>query len=140
VARYAVARWSEHRLLEPGGHHHGGPEGPLCAVPFLLAADAQRHEGRLLGRGGAPRGALLGRGEGDDGLETLVELRSLNSSQSSPNFSSRAVRARPPVEIMQVVPCRAVRVSLISVNMTLTPLSLALQHIVAEVHRNIDMS
>ena len=39
-------------------------------------------------------------------LETLIEFKFLNSSYSSSNFSIRAVRADPPIEIRQTAPCR----------------------------------
>ena len=42
-------------------------------------------------------------------LETLIELRFLNSSFSSSNFSIRAFRACPLFEIRQTFPCRAIR-------------------------------
>ena len=54
-------------------------------------------------------------------LETLVELKFLNSSFSSSNFSIRAFRAYPLVEIEQTVPCRAIRGNSLSVNSTLPP-------------------
>ena len=41
-------------------------------------------------------------------LETLIELKLLKSSFSNSNFSIRAFRAYPLVEIRQTVPCRAV--------------------------------
>ena len=41
---------------------------------------------------------------------------------SSSNFSIRAFRAYPPIEIRQTVPCRAIRGNSISVNRTLPPL------------------
>ena len=42
-------------------------------------------------------------------LETLIELKFLNSSFSNLNFSMRAFRAFPLIEIRQTVPCRAIR-------------------------------
>ena len=42
-------------------------------------------------------------------LETLIELKFLNSSFSSPNVSFRAFRACPLIETRQIVPCRAIR-------------------------------
>ena len=42
-------------------------------------------------------------------LETLIELKSLNSSFSSSNCSIRVVRAYPLVELRQTAPCRAFR-------------------------------
>ena len=50
----------------------------------------------------------------------LFELKLFNSSLSS-NFSIRAFRAYPLVEIGQTVPCRAIRGNNISVNSTLPP-------------------
>ena len=59
-------------------------------------------------------------------LETLIELRFLNSSFLSSNFSVRAFRACPPVKIIKkTVPCRAIRGNSISVNSTLSPLSVS---------------
>ena len=54
-------------------------------------------------------------------LEVLVELKFLDSSFSSSPFSIRAFRASPLNEIRQIVPCRAVRGSSISVSSTLPP-------------------
>ena len=42
-------------------------------------------------------------------LETLVELKFLDSSFSGSNFSIRVVRAYPFIEIRLTVPCRAIR-------------------------------
>ena len=42
-------------------------------------------------------------------LETLIELKLINSSFSSSNFSIRAFRDCPLIEIRQAVPCRAIR-------------------------------
>ena len=42
-------------------------------------------------------------------METLVELKFLDSSFSSSNCSVRVFRAYPLVEICQEVPCRAIR-------------------------------
>ena len=50
-----------------------------------------------------------------------VELEFLSSSFSSSNFSIRAFRAYPLVEIRQTVPCRAIRGDGISVKSTLPP-------------------
>ena len=53
-----------------------------------------------------------GPGRGGGGairLEALVELKSLNSSFGSSNFSIRAFRACPLVELRQTVPFRAIR-------------------------------
>ena len=49
-------------------------------------------------------------------METLIELKFISSSFSSSNFSIRAFRAHPVVEIRQTVPCRAIRGNGISVN------------------------
>ena len=49
-------------------------------------------------------------------LETLIELRFLNSSFSRSNFSIRVVRAYPLIEIRQTAPCREIRGDGISVN------------------------
>ena len=42
-------------------------------------------------------------------LETLIELKFLNSSFSSSSFSIRTFRACPLVEIIETVPCRVIR-------------------------------
>ena len=42
-------------------------------------------------------------------LESLIELKFLNSSFSSSNVSIRAFRAYPLTEIRQTAPCRAMR-------------------------------
>ena len=52
-------------------------------------------------------------------LETLIELKFVNSSCSSSNFSIRVFRAYPLVEIRQTVPCRAIRGSSIRVSSAL---------------------
>ena len=54
-------------------------------------------------------------------LETLIELKLLDSSLSSSNLSIRAFRACPHVEIRQAVPRRAIRGNSISVNSALPP-------------------
>ena len=51
-------------------------------------------------------------------LETLIEVKFLHSSFSSSNFSIRAFRAYPLVEIRQTVPRRAILGNGISVNST----------------------
>ena len=51
-------------------------------------------------------------------LESLIELKCLNSSFSSSNVSIQAFRAYPLIEIGQAVPCRAIRGNGISVNST----------------------
>ena len=48
-------------------------------------------------------------GRGMIRLETLIELKLIDSSCSSSNFSIRAFRAYPLVGIKQIVPCRAIR-------------------------------
>ena len=60
-------------------------------------------------------------GRGMMRLETLIKLKLFNSSFSSSISSIRVVRAYPPVEIRQTVPCRAIRVNSISVDSTLPP-------------------
>ena len=54
-------------------------------------------------------------------LESLLELKFINSSISSSNFSIRAFRAYPLVEIRRTVPCRAIRGSSISVSSIIPP-------------------
>ena len=54
-------------------------------------------------------------------LQTLVELKFLNSSFSSSNFSIRAIRAYHLIETRQTVPCRAIRGDGISVSSSLPP-------------------
>ena len=58
-------------------------------------------------------------------LETLIELKCLDSRFSSSNFPIRVFRAYPLIEIRQTVPCRAsraIRGSSISVSSTRPPL------------------
>ena len=62
-------------------------------------------------------------GGGVKRLETLIDLKFLNSSFSNSNFSIRAFRAYPLIEIRQTVPCRAIRGSNISVSTALPPLA-----------------
>ena len=54
-------------------------------------------------------------------LETLIELKFLDSSFSSSNSSIRLVRAYPLIDIRQSAPGRAIRADSISVNSTLPP-------------------
>ena len=56
-----------------------------------------------------PADLTLGVAGGTIRLEPLIELKSLNSSLSSSNFSIRAFRAYPLIEIRQTAPCRAIR-------------------------------
>ena len=49
-------------------------------------------------------------------LETLIELKVLNSSRSGSNFSIRVVRACPLAETRQTAPYRAIRGNNISVS------------------------
>ena len=74
----------------------------------------------MMGRQAAPRRVIHMSEGGMIQLETLVELKSLNSSCSS-NLSVRVVRVYPLIEIWQAVPCRAIRANCISVNSTLPP-------------------
>ena len=55
-------------------------------------------------------------------LETLIELKCLSSSCASSNCSIRVVQIYPLIEIIQTVPCRAIRVSSIPANSTLPPI------------------
>ena len=52
-------------------------------------------------------------------LETLIELKFIDSIFSSSNLSILYFRAYPLREIKQTVPCRAIRGNSISVNSTL---------------------
>ena len=56
-------------------------------------------------------------------LESLIELKFLNSNFSSSNSSIRCFRARPLIAIGQTSIYRAIRGNSISVNSTLPPLS-----------------
>ena len=51
----------------------------------------------------------------------MIRLEFLNSSFSSSNFSIRAFRAYPLIEVRQTVPCRAIRGNGISDDSTLPP-------------------
>ena len=92
----------------------------LVGILFLLVtrlgvvkAGASASPSRLRSRPSSEGGMIR--------LETLIELRFLNSNFSSSKFSIRAFRAYPLIEIRQTVPCRAIQGNIISVSSTLPP-------------------
>ena len=74
-------------------------------ICVTLALD-ERPSGRA--RAPNPKGTEVRKG-GMTRLETLIELKFINSSFSSSNCSIRAFRACPLNESRQTVPCRAIR-------------------------------
>ena len=85
---------------------------------LFLSVDSRGHA--LLAR---PAAASVG-GRSEGGmmrLETLIELKCLNSSFSSSDLFIRAFRAYPLIEPRQTAPGRAVRGDSISVSSTLPP-------------------
>ena len=92
--------------------------------PRLGTSRAKREpSAKQIGRGddtvGSPHRARIFQFE-------LFELKCLNSSFSSSNFSIRVFRAYPLIELRRTAPCRAIRGSSILVNSTPPPLKDAL--------------